>query len=109
MKKVLSLFLFFVLILIYSASISFSSPPIKWQPNDTGGSFIVGEDTKSIPDIDRMYVATGATIQSDFHANVFNFEKYKSVIPKRYTLLQFTEGKQVLYSQFNNTGFSLNQ
>ena len=107
MKKLLSLLAVVVLFLVYFVSFSFSSPPISWQPSARGGSFIVGEDTKSIPNIDKMYVATGASIQSNFHTKLSNYFQTETFPPKPDTVFSFQDNTGAVYSAVCNSGFSL--
>lgn len=85
-----------------------SSIPVQWQPDERGGSFIVGEDTKSVPNIDRMYAATGATIYFNMHSKLDKYLYKQLRSPKNYTVFRNKDSTGI-YAVVGKSGFSLSQ
>lgn len=108
MKRIMLFFLISVVCFGIFSFASASKPDIIWHPDERGGSFIVGSETKSIPMIDNMYAATGATIQSDFHAKVYEKLFSPPIKPRNYTVFQLKPMEVVLYSHVSGSGFSIN-
>ena len=109
MKKLFPFLGVVVLFLICFASFSFSSPLVKWQPSETGGSFVVGEDTKSIPNIDKMYVATGATIYFNFHVRARDYFFPGGVETKQLYLISCAQGDCFNFYSLNMLGFIISR
>ncbi|MEK7180673.1 MAG: hypothetical protein AAB706_04305 [Patescibacteria group bacterium] len=106
MKWIYSFLCVLVLVFVFTLSFVSARTSVKYTFDQCCGVFVVGEDTKPVVDIDRMYAATGATIQSNFHAKVNKYffgREGNSLTDIVLSDKNFT----VLYSKLSDSGFSL--